>query len=59
MIVAVPVAPKEVMAELKKLADEVICLYEADVFFGVGGFYESFPQVTDEQAIIYLKKATS
>ena len=55
IIVAVPVMPIESVYALKNNVDELVCLYPADEFFGVGQFYEEFPQVTDDEVIEALK----
>ncbi|MFM2136346.1 MAG: hypothetical protein RL021_1746 [Bacteroidota bacterium] len=49
IIVAVPVASAEAVERLERVADEVVCLATPDDFFGVGQFYELFPQVEDEE----------
>ncbi len=56
IIMAVPVAPRETLAHFSKLADEVVCLHSADVFYGVGAFYEDFSQTTDEEVITLLRR---
>ena len=55
VVLAVPVGPPETVRELQELADEVICLETPGDFRGVGQFYERFDQVSDEEAIAYLK----
>ncbi len=57
IIVAVPVAPPEIISSLKKLVDEVVCLYTPESFYGIGQFYQNFEQVEDEEAIKLLKEA--
>jgi predicted phosphoribosyltransferase len=56
IIAAVPVAPPRVLAELKMLVDEVVALHTTEWFFGIGQFYEQFPQVEDEEVITCLEK---
>lgn len=51
---AVPVAPREVLDELRGEADEVIVLATPAYFGAVGRFYRSFEQVPDEEAMSYL-----
>lgn len=51
---AVPVAPREVIADLETEADEVIVLATPAYFGAVGRFYRSFEQVSDEEAMSYL-----
>lgn len=47
IILAVPVAPPESLAELRQVADEVVCLAEPSRFVAVGNWYEDFQQVSD------------
>lgn len=57
--VAIPVAPAEVAAEMRTLADLVICLNPARVFYGVGGFYDDFHQLSDEETVALLQQGWS
>ena len=50
-VFAVPVAPSETLAELRRLGSEVVCLSEPSAFRAAGPFYEHFERVTDEQAL--------
>ena len=56
VVAAVPVAPPRIVAELKTLVDEVVVLHTSAWFFGIGQFYEQFPQVEDEEVITCLDK---
>ena len=56
VVAAVPVAPPRIVAELKKLVDEVVVLHTSERFFGIGQFYERFAQVEDEEVIACLEK---
>lgn len=56
IVLAVPVGPPETIAELERIADEVICLQTPSYFTGVGGFYRNFGQVSDEEAMAYLNR---
>ena len=56
IVLAVPVGPPETIAELERIADEVICLQTPGNFTGVGGFYRNFDQVSDEEAMAYLNR---
>ena len=48
LILAVPVAPPDAIAELREEVDEVVCL-ETHAFFGaIGAYYLDFQQVEDE-----------
>lgn len=48
LIVAIPLAPREVLAQLAQDADEIICLATPSPFHSVGEQYRDFPQVTDD-----------
>lgn len=54
VVVAVPVGPRDTLSELERLADEVVALERPAVFRAVGAHYETFGQVTDEEATSYL-----
>jgi predicted phosphoribosyltransferase len=56
IVVAVPVGPPDVAAELATLADEVICLLQPDPFWAVGLFFEQFPQSGDEEVLSILRE---
>lgn len=55
VVAAVPVAPPRVVAEVKELVDEVVVLHTSEWFFGIGQFYEQFPQVEDDEVIACLE----
>jgi predicted phosphoribosyltransferase len=48
IMVAVPVGPSSTVEELKKEADDVVCLHEPEPFYAIGQFYEDFSQTSDE-----------
>ena len=54
IIIAVPVAVKEVCDVLNHLVDEVICLYQPPDLMSVGYWYENFEQITDEEVIALM-----
>ena len=49
IIVAVPVASADAATRLRSAADRLVCLLTPEDFFGVGQFYQEFPQVEDEE----------
>jgi predicted phosphoribosyltransferase len=55
VVLAVPVGPPETIRELEAMADDVVCLLRPSNFAAVGQFYDDFGQVTDEEAMTYLK----
>jgi predicted phosphoribosyltransferase len=54
LILAVPVAPADVLADLATEADEIICLLRPDPFLAVGAHYADFDQVSDDRVIAAL-----
>ena len=48
LLVAAPVGALESCGEIESEVDELVCLERPASFFGVGQFYDSFPQVPDE-----------
>ncbi len=59
LVLAVPVASTEALAELRKEADDVICL-EAHEFLGAIGFYYSdFRQTSDEEVVAAIARYPS
>lgn len=56
LIIAVPVASADAVRKLRPLADELVCLYVPEVFYGVGAFFEDFGQVPDEDVAYYLRQ---
>ncbi len=55
LICAVPVAPPDTLEKVRPYADEMVCLSAPDAFFAVGQFYQSFPQVSDDEVIELLR----
>lgn len=56
IVVAVPVAQVEEIATID--ADEIYCPLRVDYFPGVGAFYESFPQTSDQEVIDLLGQSS-
>jgi predicted phosphoribosyltransferase len=56
LILAVPVAPPEAVAELRAEADEVVCLATPQPFGAVGYFYDDFRQVTDAAVVAIMAR---
>lgn len=57
IVVAVPVAPREMAEKIKNQVDDFICLHKADDFYGVGQYYLDFSQVSDDEVIHLLQEA--
>src|SRR3954452_19245845 len=47
IVVAVPIAPPETCAELRRETDRVVCARTPRCFYAVGYWYQHFPQTTD------------
>ncbi|HEV2364044.1 MAG TPA: alpha/beta fold hydrolase [Caulobacteraceae bacterium] len=56
VVLAVPVAPVETVGKMRRYADEVICLEPAERFWGVGGFYGDFHQLSDAETLQALRR---
>jgi predicted phosphoribosyltransferase len=56
IVVAVPVAPASAVEKIRPLVDEIIVPLVPHNFYGVGGFYEDFQQVSDEEVIQLLQE---
>lgn len=51
VVVAVPVAPRDLESRLDDVADEVICVEQPRSFAAVGQFYTHFDQTTDAEVV--------
>jgi putative phosphoribosyl transferase len=57
IVVATPVAPPRAEDQIKRLADEFVCIISQEWFFGIGEFYRSFPQTQDVEVQKLLGRA--
>jgi predicted phosphoribosyltransferase len=57
LIAAVAVAPQESLAAIEPLADRVVCLETPPRFFAVGGFFDDFRQIGDDEVVEILHAA--
>ena len=58
LIVAIPVAPHDVVQVLRNEADTVVVLEDAKEYLGaVGAYYDEFPQVSDEEVVHFLRQS--
>ena len=55
LIVALPLASKELKLELGRMVDELVILETPEPFFSVGQGYEEFEQVTDNRVMKILR----
>jgi putative phosphoribosyl transferase len=57
LVLAVPVAPPETIAEFRKEADETICLETPDMLGAIGFYYRDFHQMSDGEVTDLLARA--
>lgn len=57
LVLAVPVAPVDSLAELAGDCDETVCLATPEPFYAVGAHYRDFTQTDDEEVIRLLAEA--
>jgi len=57
IVVAVPVAARDVVEQFRTAADEFVCVQTPPDFRGVGQFYEDFSQTSDEEVRRLLARA--
>jgi putative phosphoribosyl transferase len=57
IVLAVPVAPRDVISHFRTLCDEIVCLSMPEPFYAVGMHYVDFSQTTDEEVIHLLGQA--
>jgi predicted phosphoribosyltransferase len=51
IILAIPVAPYDTVARLRKEADEVVCIEQPEFFEAIGSYYRDFRQLSDEDVV--------
>lgn len=59
LVLAVPVCAPDSAARLREEADEVVCLSEPPLLYGVGQWYRDFSQVSDGEVVAALGAAGS
>jgi putative phosphoribosyl transferase len=57
IVLAVPVAPRESLDELRAVVDEIVCLEKPEPFLAIGCHYLDFQQLTDDDVVSMLKMA--
>ena len=58
IIIAVPVAPSDVVEDLLEVVDRVVCLESPYPFYAVGMFYEDFHETSDREVMDLFKEQT-
>lgn len=56
IVLAVPVAPAEELADLRSEVDDLVCLLTPEPFVAVGAYYRHFDQTTDEQVVALMAR---
>jgi predicted phosphoribosyltransferase len=56
LVLAVPVAPRETIEELRQEVDALICLETPELFGAIGYFYQDFRQVSDQEVVAILRR---
>jgi putative phosphoribosyl transferase len=57
IIVALPVASRDAVRSLRRVADDCVCIIAPEPFYGVGRWYGDFTQVSDEEVLTLLAAA--
>jgi putative phosphoribosyl transferase len=57
VILAVPVAPPETVATLRRDADEVVAVETPEPFFAIGGWYSDFSPTSDQEVVELVARA--
>jgi putative phosphoribosyl transferase len=58
LVLATPVAPPDTLERLRPQVDEIVCLATPRLFAAIGVFYEDFRQLSDEEVVDLLRRAT-
>lgn len=59
VVVAVPVGARDTVREISAIVDDLVCLSQPEPFIAVGGHYDAFPQVQDDEVKALLTAATA
>jgi putative phosphoribosyl transferase len=59
IVVAVPVAPVSTARDMRRIADDVVCVATPEPFDSVGRFYVEFEQTTDEEVRDLLQRSAA
>jgi len=59
LVLAVPVASTEALAEVGEEADDVICLEDHELLGAIGFYYSDFRQTSDEEVIAAMARYSS
>jgi predicted phosphoribosyltransferase len=57
LVLAIPVAPEDTLATMRREADDVVCLEAHALFGSIGAYYDDFHQVPDAEVVAALREA--
>jgi len=57
LVLAVPVAPADTVAQLQDAVNDLVCLSQPEFFHAVGAHYRDFHQIEDDEVIALLDAA--
>ncbi len=57
LVLAVPVAPRAVLEEMRGDTDEIVCLSTPEPFYAVGSHYDDFTQTSDREVVELLRRS--
>jgi len=57
LVLAVPVAPSDILKALQDECDAIVCLASPEPFYAVGAWYTDFTQTDDDEVKMLLAKA--
>ncbi|GAB6966757.1 phosphoribosyltransferase [Komagataeibacter kakiaceti JCM 25156] len=57
LVLAVPVAPSDILTLLAAECDQIVCPLQPHPFYAVGAYYRDFPQVEDSEVIRLVTEA--
>ncbi|HEX2679012.1 MAG TPA: phosphoribosyltransferase, partial [Polyangiales bacterium] len=57
LVLAVPVAAPEALAELAGEVDQAVCLLQPEALHAIARWYDDFTQVSDDEVVSLLEQA--
>ena len=57
VVLAVPVSPRDTLAGLRGMCDDLVCLIAPEPFYAVGAHYDDFGQTSDAEVVELLANA--
>jgi putative phosphoribosyl transferase len=57
IVLAVPVAASQALAELRPLVDDAVCVFPTPALYAIGQWYSDFHQVPDDDVVDLLEQA--